>query len=705
MTDSNHDLPQEWPEHLASQAPISAVRTVAPVGEPLLDFSSMHPTTFEQFCWWLLKKDHAVSGCKRLAGNGTAQEGIDLFAFDEQRPDRLNVFECKAWKNFGATNLTDAVNAFLDGDWVRSTGKYTIILAQRDIGGTSLARRWEKERKRLKEAGIDGDLWTAHNLTLRVQAYPDILSKFFGWAAVETYANQWMQRVAFYELVSKAFFDPRERVARWAREFVSQSSSHNDVAPSAPIAGRETDQPTVDRKPAIAADNAPGAPLVLDGTFRRVDEYGNSWHFKGPWFSLSAILPDQRFTHASAAINFSRPDVEGMTVTVDHKWLLKRFLFAKGAPLSSEHRGFVVGPMPHSADHYAIDLPNCRLSLQEEGAREIAQAADLLSDAMRRALHGLEAAWSATDFPFVMWGSKKVALGAIDVGVWHEIGLFAEAHDVSNGDTRWHMFDGNRNILKPYHDSSNEQFDAGHHGIFYPAHGLDGLSYGREVVLLWQPNTLRPEQSFSSRGWWSCEYAFQWLKEALLPEVKRRVFAREFGSRWRRALRSKRAEAFASRLDELFVVRDLRRPPLIRDGSWTNGIVTTVQTLQRFFHGTGTPEPYVHQRDIERLYETVALIARGKRGHVGYAASKLGLHGSPVDRDGFIDAIHEHIRQRRVVANCSVADNVFRAMLEMLDDSDAWLSESDRAVIGSNITPFALLCDDATLVDRHTRWT
>ena len=240
MTDSNHDLPQEWPEHLASQAPISAVRTVAPVGEPLLDFSSMHPTTFEQFCWWLLKKDHAVSGCKRLAGNGTAQEGIDLFAFDEQRPDRLNVFECKAWKNFGATNLTDAVNAFLDGDWVRSTGKYTIILAQRDIGGTSLARRWEKERKRLKEAGIDGDLWTAHNLTLRVQAYPDILSKFFGWAAVETYANQWMQRVAFYELVSKAFFDPRERVARWAREFVSQSSSHNDVAPSAPIAGRET---------------------------------------------------------------------------------------------------------------------------------------------------------------------------------------------------------------------------------------------------------------------------------------------------------------------------------------------------------------------------------------------------------------------------------------------------------------------------------
>lgn len=704
MTDSNNDLPQEWPEHLVGDAPISAVNTAAPVGEPLLDFSSMHPATFEQFCWWLLKKDHTVSGCKRLGGNGTAQEGIDLFAFDEQQPDRLNVFECKAWKNFGATNLTDAVNAFLDGDWASSTTKYTIVLAQRDIGGIPLARRWATERKRLKAAGIDGDIWTAHNLTLRVQAYPDVLSKFFGRAAVETYANQWMQRVAFHELVSKAFFDPRERVARWARELVAQSNPRKDLGLFAAAPTGDTQQRMVDQPPTTAVDDSLGPPLILDGTFRRVDEYGSSWHFKGPWFSLSAILPDQRFTHGSAAFNFSRPDVEGMTVTADHQWLLKRLLFAKGAPLSSEHRGFVVGPMPHRPDHLAIDLPNCRLSLQEEGAREIARAADLLSDAMRRALHELEAAWSATDFPFVMRGGKKVALAAIDAAVWQEIGLFAEAHDVSNGGTQWHMFDGNRNILKPYHESANEQFDAGHHGIFYPARGLEGLSYGREVVVLWQPNTLQPEQAFSSRRWWSCEFALQWLKDALLPEVKRRVFEREFGSRWKRALHSKRAEEFASRLDELFVVRDLRRPSLIRDGSWTTGIVEGVQALQTFFHGTGTPGPYLQQRDVERLYETVALIARGKRGYVGYAASKLGLRSSPVDHDGLIDAIQEHVRQRRVVANCSVADNVFRAMLEMLDDSEAWLSESDRAAIRNNVTPFALLRDDATLVDRHTNW-
>ncbi|AOJ66595.1 hypothetical protein WJ32_30060 [Burkholderia ubonensis] len=162
------------------------------MGEPLLDFAAMHYTTFEQFCWWLLKKDQTLIGCKRLGGNGTSQEGIDLFAFDEQQSEKLNVFECKAWKNFNATSLTKAVDAFLKGSWSSLTKKFTIILAQRDIDGTALAHRWHVEKQRLKCVGIDGDLWTAHTLTLKVQAYPDILSKFFPWHSVDFYANQWM---------------------------------------------------------------------------------------------------------------------------------------------------------------------------------------------------------------------------------------------------------------------------------------------------------------------------------------------------------------------------------------------------------------------------------------------------------------------------------------------------------------------------------
>jgi len=703
MNKPNVDLPQDWPRHLNSDAAISPVEAVPPTGEALLDFRRMHSDTFEQFCWWLLKKDHSLTGCKRLGGNGKPQGGIDLFAFDEQQPDRLSVFECKAWQKYDSTSLTEAVGAFLNGSWVNLTNRFTIILAQEDISGTPLAQRWLEEEKRLKRAGIDGDIWTAHTLTLKVQAYPDILSKFFPRAAVETYANQWMERVAFYELVSKAFFDPRERVASWARDLSARSGSngHADVPEhDSPELRTPSGSGLQDRREGMREQQL---SLDVDGTYRDVSQHGDSWHFKGPWFSLSAILPGQRFTHASAALNLKRPDVEGMTLTVDHKWLLQRFLFGTGAPLTSRYRGFIVGTMPDSPGRFVVDFPHCRLALQEDGVQEIAGVADLLTGVIRTSLHAREAAWSAIDFPFVKWSGVKVAMAAIDADVWYEIGRFAEQHDVSKGTTPWHMFDGNSNVLKPFHESPNEDFDAGYHGVFY-ATEIEGLSYGREVVLLWQPDDMHPGQTLSPRGWWSCEFAFQWLNKSLLPEVKRRVFERYFPAGWKRVLHSRRANAFAAHLDRLFVARDLRRPPLTRNDNWSSSILEGVKELQQFFHIAGTPEPYIRQHEIEDLYRGVAVIAQGRRGYVGFARSKLGLDRSPKDHEGLIHAIHEHVREGRVVANCAVADNAFRAMLEMLDDSDAWLSAEQQAMVRNCITPFARLRDDAVLVERHTKW-
>lgn len=191
-------------------------------------FSRMNSTTFEQFCWWLLKKDNTLIGCKRLGRSGTAQHGIDIFAYAQEQPEKLSFFECKAWKEFGASNLTEAVDAFLDGNWARMAHKFTLILAQQDIGH-ALADRWTAETTRMKQAGIEAELWSAHTLTMKVQFYPDILTKFFPWESIEHRANLWMQRVGFYELVSKAFFDPRERVQEWARELATHVTTNAEI--------------------------------------------------------------------------------------------------------------------------------------------------------------------------------------------------------------------------------------------------------------------------------------------------------------------------------------------------------------------------------------------------------------------------------------------------------------------------------------------
>ncbi|MFY4261252.1 hypothetical protein ACOTCG_26940 [Achromobacter xylosoxidans] len=702
MSDFSDDrFPQEWPKHLHQDATVGSFGIAAPHGEPLLDFSRMNSTTFEQFCWWLLRKDNALIGCKRLGRSGTAQHGIDIFAHDREHAEKLSVFECKAWKGFGTSNLTEAIDAFLGGSWAGMARKFTLILAQQDIGET-LANRWIAETKRMKQMGIEAELWSAHTLTMKVQLYPDILTKFFPWESVEHRANLWMQRVGFYELVSKAFFDPRERVKEWARDLATQ------ITPVAEIIRREGTAPlnvcrSTQAEPNDSKDGE-FPPLIVDGNLRTVQEGGNYWNFKGPWFSLSAILPSGRLTQSSAAITFNKRDMSGLTMTFDHKWLLRSFLSGTDAPLKDIHRGFIVGEMPHDPDTYIIDFPHCRFSLESKGAREIAWVADMLAGVMRNALRSMEAAWSARDFPLVEWAGKKVALAAIDEDLWREIGRFVEKHDVSNGSTHWHMFDGNAQVLKPYHESPTEHFDVGYHGVFYTTK-IEGLSYEREVVLMWQPNNLHPERQLSPRGWWPCDFAFKWLTEHLLPEIRRNIYERHFHSRWKEFRYRRSAKQLAAYLNEKFVIRDLRQRALVRDGQWSVGVCEAAIVLQRFFNTPPRPEPYIPQGEIEELYRTAALIARGGRGYLAFARSKLSLRNSPEDHNDLARLIYEHVSEGRVVANSAVVDNVLRAILELLGDSDEWLSATEQEAIKTAMEPFANIRDDALLIERHTRWT
>jgi len=700
---SNDRFPQDWHRHLAQNARVSPVDTALPFGQALLDFTHMDDTTFEQFCWWLLKKDHTLVGCKRLGGPGTEQGGIDLLGFDASVTGRLRVFECKAWKEFKPTAMTKAIDAFLEGEWAAPAASFTLILAQRDAG-SALLKRWEKEKQRLKRAGIEGELWTAHNLTLKAQLYPDVLTKFFPFYSVETFANVWMDRVAFHELVTKSFFDPRDKVAQWARRLMGEKHPRGE-----PESTEDGQAPLVGKPNRAAASGdetgeSPRQSSFIDGVYRNVTLFGNSWHFKGPWFEFSAILPDEHFTHASAAITFNRPDVQGVVLTVDHTWLLTRFLFKVGAPLRSPCREIIVGGVPDAHGLFLLDLPHCRLSLQEPGVRDLFEVADLLTVAMSDALQRLELGWSAQHFPFVMRGGKKVAIAAIPKLLWRAIGQFAVEHDVSKGDTPWHMFHGNTQVLKPFHQIATEQFDRGYHGIFY-AYEIDGLSYSNEVVLLWQPDGPHPERGCSSRGWWSCEFAVAWLNDVLLPEVKRWAYQRSFGTVCARLFKSRQAHPYSQRLDEAFVVRDLRERPLLVEGKLTRSIVESTQELQSFFYGASAERCFIRPGEVDALYEAVALAAKAGRGYVGFAESKLEIQEDSADHADLIAHIREYVRSGRVRANSGAADGALRALLEMLNDSDAHLDDADREAIVGSLIPFAKIYDEAMFVRRHTKWS
>lgn len=675
--------PQDWPNHLDHDAEIISSKRGLPAGAPLLDFSAMGWLAFEQLCWWLLTKEHAMGGCQRLGGNGTDQGGIDLFVFDEQHADRLNVFECKAWRDLRPDRLVETVSRFLGGRWVGVVQTFTLILAQPELG-QAFAQQWQIQKARLREAGIEGELWTANHLTQKLQNYPDLLSKFFPGAHVESFGNLWMERVGFVEIVNKSVFDPRTSVAQRAKQIIAKS-------------GKSVRQSNSISKVSRMADTE------VEPAYRDVQQHGRHWIYKGPWFSVSVVLPDETSIQASAAFDFNQEDLRGITLTVKHDWLLKRFLFAEDAPISDKSRAFIVGKLPGLVDRYLIDFPSCRLILQEDTVTELATVADLLTSVMRDALTSLESGWAAAGFPFINRRGRKVALATLPEEVWRDVGRFVTEHDYANGTSLWHIFDGHRDFLKPCHASATDEYDAGYHSVI-TASKEEGLSADSQVVMLWEPDDLVSNRPPSSRGWWSCDYTLQWLNQILLPEIRRRRYERSFGA-WRRFWSYKEARRFDVYLREAYVARDLRETFLLGQGGLRYGLLKTVSVLQEFFVSPDAAHPYLRKQDVENLYRAVELIALLKRGFPGYVASSLSLDERAKGHDELIKSIQDYVACGRVVANLSVVDHALRAMLEVLGDTEIGLQEKDQALILSWLVPFAKARDDGKLVERHTRWS
>ncbi len=684
----HHPLPQDWPDYLHDDAEIQPALTVPPPGTLVLNFTALQPVGFEQFCWWLLRKNYRLSGCKRLGGSGHDQGGVDLLAFDHVEPEKLIVFECKSGQGFSPTELTEAIKKFNEGAWKSSTREFYLIIAKYEIEPL-LAKRWKQVKEDLRKDGINAALWTAHTLTAMVQRHPDVLSKFFPKYELEHFGNKWMQRVAFHEELSKAFFDPRERVQAWAKELAQQG----ELGASAPVETRPI-EPSPYELP----------PLLGNGAIRKFDRYGNNWSYTGPWFSVNAILPGPQFSHPSAAINFNIDNLAGLTLALSGRWLHDKMLFATGAPVTYQHRGFIIGPAV-GLPGQVIDLSSARLRLPDEVVDELARVADALTVDVQAAYSTLESRWGARGFPFVTWAGNRVALGAIGGLAWRQIMAFVQERDVNAGEGPWYMFDRAPNVLKPYVTNPERhggRFGAGYHGIFYASADVDVGQSKDQLAILWEPHDLNPNEDLSERSWWTCDFAQRWLIEELLPEVRRWALQRRYSSWIDRLARRKAISRFESELEWHIALRDLRQLPLLDEGHLAAPTLDAVERLQLFFHGAHSrPHTFVDKPSVEALYAALAVLARQGHGHVEYVASNLSLRESPGTHAQLEAAILSHVREQRVVANSFVVDCALRAALELTRDDGAPIAPPVDDALRSALVPLARVHDAAQLASRH----
>lgn len=656
----NVTFPQEWPAYLTEDSPIDPILGILPLGTHNLSLKNMNHVQFEQFCWYLLKKDYQLEGCLRLGGNGKEQQGFDIFAYQKNANRKLIVFECKCWENFTPAKLKKTIDKFIYSSWAKLKPKFILILAQPTI--ENLKEQWLQAQELLAKNYIESEIWLGEDLTEMTQYFPDILTKFFPFAPTQQFCNEWMRRVKFLDRLSKALVDPREEISKLANEFINAN---------------EPDKSRLESR------------YVKD----------EIWSVKQPWFDIYVILPTERFTLGSASLIIKTPNSEGVTVILNHKWMLNNFLGNSGAPIDSKHRPFYIGEIDSDSDRHILELNNCRFILPFEGTKEIVQMADELSMSYFRAIKSLDDSWGTHNFPIIKWSPTAAVIGAIKKNVWNEITQFTDAHDYQKGVSEWHIFDHNAKALKPFTKQSNSKYNQGYHGIFY-AIEMNHLSYKDEYIIIWQPPNRFGSDVISDRDWWSCSYVYEWLQYQLLPTVG--VWCADNRAKKSFFLKQKIRKEFISFWKACISLRDVRLKTLLEMEHYlTLGVVNTIRELRDFYNNPSMSErAYFAEVELNSLLNALIILLKGKRGYLGYISSSLSISTPCKTHEDVICSIENKILNKEV-ANVSL-DYTFRAMLEAIKEDESWISESSKISIYNSLKPFMAFHDLQLLIRRHT---
>lgn len=665
---SEFRFPQEFPSHLVSHAPIEPLVGTGPLGNHPLNFEAMHWKQFEQFCWWLLQRDYSIEGCQLIGGSGRSQHGFDLFAFDRDSPRKMIVFECKCWKSIGSAEVKAAIDRFLAGPWAIPHTKFVLIVAQQETA--VFAGAWRDGRQALAARDIVAELWTGLKLTELIRMHPDVLVRFFPDATVSAYCNEWMYRVDFMTQLQKALVDERPKVRSLANTLMRK--------------GRR---------------NSGDTPAV-----EQLQVHENRWTFDGAWIFLHALLPNARFPTGSATVVVKMENTSGLTVALSQEWLLKNLLAYPGAPRANSHRPFISGEAtPDPRSDVIIDIDSARLRIPEDGVEAMCHAFDMLMPVFDKALHALESEFGATGYPFVGQGHEAVvAFFTISAHLWKWILDFVREHDVDNGCSDWHIFDANSTYVKIYTTRPHPHFDPGYHAFIRTRVDIEGLCYGDDVVLTWDPPSAISDCEIGRRHWMSCEQVAEWFRSELIPEVHRWLVKREVHGFLPWVISAQR-RIFAAEWSCNNDILDHRQVPLASVSRDQPGqLLLTIEALQGNM-GFGIPPLHLTLDETNALYRAAIEVVKGGRGYVGYISSNLSLAGAFTSHEYVVRALEQRIREEKKSLQARQVRTLLSALLEGLDGDVAWLDPVSSVLIDKALAPLIHHHDLACLFERHSR--
>lgn len=135
----------------------------------------------------------SVASARLYGTRGQAQQGIDLYALlpdvntGTQTPGeagRYLTVQARRIESLTATKLKGAVDDFLAGSWADASRVFAYAVSLPAVR-TELADEIRAQASRLKDNGIDFEVWDGESLSLRLKNEPLIVHDFFGRAWAE----------------------------------------------------------------------------------------------------------------------------------------------------------------------------------------------------------------------------------------------------------------------------------------------------------------------------------------------------------------------------------------------------------------------------------------------------------------------------------------------------------------------------------------
>jgi len=178
----------EIPKHLivdpsifVGDPPVNSLKQELPFGE-------LKWEDFERLCLRLAKQQSNIESCRLYGAQGDSQEGIDLYA-RFLTEEKYTIYQCKKVKNFGPEKIENAVNTFLEGEWIDKTERFFLCTEE---SMRSKLRQDEilKQADILKQQGISLEIWDREELSSKLKSHPQLVYDFFDLPWCEAFCGK-----------------------------------------------------------------------------------------------------------------------------------------------------------------------------------------------------------------------------------------------------------------------------------------------------------------------------------------------------------------------------------------------------------------------------------------------------------------------------------------------------------------------------------